>query len=418
MITPKISFWNIFEKNFYTDKRIVINRGGSSSGKTGTLIRMILVWLFHGQIDNSGKVFERWTLSVVRKYTSNLTKSVLRDWENILDETETRQFLEINKTEKTYKFQNRTVEFIGIDDPQKARWPRREILYCNEANELTYEDFRQLAMRTNYRIFIDFNPDDEDIWINTELEQRRAITDGDVDVIVSTYRDNPFLSPEIVKELERLKDIDPTYWQVYGEGQYGRLEGRIFDFKEIVEVPESAKLLWYGLDFGFTNDPTAVVAVYEYGERLILDEIIYESGLTNDDICRRLDSENIAKTAEIWADSSEPKSIEEIYRKGYNIHAVEKWPDSVRFWIDTMKNLKYSLRLAVWTWKKKDENTYGKKIEQVKVLMCPSTTSITLLMPLAISWWQKRKKKSKENFVLMWFSEQFPFLGIFLLYIL
>ena len=243
MITPKISFWNIFEKNFYTDKRIVINRGGSSSGKTGTLIRMILVWLFHGQIDNSGKVFERWTLSVVRKYTSNLTKSVLRDWENILDETETRQFLEINKTEKTYKFQNRTVEFIGIDDPQKARWPRREILYCNEANELTYEDFRQLAMRTNYRIFIDFNPDDEDIWINTELEQRRAITDGDVDVIVSTYRDNPFLSPEIVKELERLKDIDPIYWQVYGEGQYGRLEGRIFSFKEIVEVPESAKLL-------------------------------------------------------------------------------------------------------------------------------------------------------------------------------
>ena len=364
MTTPKISFWNIFEKNFYTDKRIVINRGGSSSGKTGTLIRMILVWLFHGQIDNSGKTFDRWTLSVVRKYTSNLTKSVLRDWENILDETETRQFLEINKTEKTYKFQNRIVEFIGIDDPQKARWPRREILYCNEANELTYEDFRQLAMRTNYRIFIDFNPDDEDIWINTELEQKRQHEEKDVSVIVSTYRDNPFLHEQIIKELERLEKTDPVWWQVYWLWQYWRLEGRIFDFKEISEVPETAKLLGYGLDFGFTNDPTALVAVYESGEALVLDEIVYESGLTNPDIVRKFENANITKNTEIWADSSEPKSIEEIYRSGYNIHAVEKWPDSVRFWIDTMRqfplyvtarslNLRKEWKKYIW---KKDKN--------------------------------------------------------------
>ena len=112
------------------------------------------------------------------------------------------------------------MEFIGIDDPQKARGPRRKILYCNEANELDYEDFRQLIMRTEYRAFLDFNPDDEDVWINTELEQKRALAKKDVDVIVSTYRDNPFLDMNIVEELEALRDSDPVYWNVYGEGQY------------------------------------------------------------------------------------------------------------------------------------------------------------------------------------------------------
>lgn len=213
MITPKLSFGQIFEKNFYTDKRIVINRGGSSSGKTGTLIRMILVWLFHGQIDNSGKTFDRWTLSVVRKYTSNLTKSVLRDWENILDETETRQFLEVNKTEKTYKFQNRTVEFIGIDDPQKARWPRREILYCNEANELTYEDFRQLAMRTNYRIFIDFNPQTQKLRLEWEPGSYQVIVE---DIYIPETRDEKFA--RVYKKLLALPTINKNTDKAILEG--------------------------------------------------------------------------------------------------------------------------------------------------------------------------------------------------------
>lgn len=336
----KLKFWNIFLKNFHSQKRIVVNRGGSSSGKTGTLLRMIAVWLISGKIDNSDIIFDKWVLSVVRKYSSTLNRSVIRDFENILfselDENIVKN-IEINKSEKTYKYNNRTLEFIGIDDPQKARWPRRDILYCNEANELTYEDFRQLAMRTKYRIFIDFNPDDEDIWINTELEQRRQHEEKDVEVIVSTYRDNPFLDTNIVKELERLKNIDPIYWQVYGEGQYWRLEGRIFDFKEIATIPQEAKLLGYWLDFWYTNDPTALVAVYQYGDSLVLDEVVYQSGLTNPDIVKKFEENNITKNTEIWADSSEPKSIEEIHRYGYNIHAVTKWPDSIRNGIDVMK---------------------------------------------------------------------------------
>ena len=401
-----LTFWKIYRRNHETTKRIVVNRGGSSSGKTGTLLRMAFLWLVSGTIDNTLHKFgqkEKSVFTIVRKFSANLNRSVIRDFEKIIDENDDetgklRKLIQINKTEKTYTFWNRTLEFIGIDDPQKARWPRRDILYCNEANELTYEDFRQLAMRTNYRVFIDFNPDDEDIWINTELEQKRMIIDGDVDLIVSTYRDNPFLSPEIAKELERLKDIDSIYWQVYGEGQYGRLEGRIFDFKEIVEVPESAKLLWYGLDFGFTNDPTAVVAVYEYGERLILDEIIYESGLTNDDICRRLDGENIAKTAEIWADSSEPKSIEEIYRKGYNIHAVEKWPDSVRFGIDTMKKFEIFVTARSVNLKKEWRKYIWKKDRTGKALNVPIDEFNHAIDASRYLIMTKKKEKIKRKF--------------------
>lgn len=365
----KFKAWPLFEKILKSKNRILVLRGGSSSSKTYSVIQHCLLWLLTGEF--CGDFIPTGNLSIVRKYRANLTKSVLRDFENILDSTQinekgntARQLVYINKTDLTYSYNWRTLEFFGADDPQKLRWPRRDILYCNEANELDYEDFRQLAMRTKYRIFIDFNPDDEDIWINTELEQKRMLTDGDVDLIVSTYRDNPFLTPEIIKELERLRDTDPVYWQVYGEGQYGRLEGRIFDFKDINAVPKSAKLLGYGLDFGFTNDPTACVGVYEYGDSLVLDEIFYEKWLTNDDICKKFGENNFTKTTEIWADSSEPKSIEEIYRKDYNIHAVEKWPDSVRFWIDTMKkfeifvtanslNLRKEWRKYIW---KTDKN--------------------------------------------------------------
>lgn len=119
-------------------------------------------------------------------------------------------------------------------------------------------------MRTKYRVFMDFNPDDEDVWINTELEQKRALTEGDVEVIVSTYRDNPFLEPEIVKEIEMFAKTDEGYWRVYGMGEYGKMEGLIFSFKTVPDVPEGATLVGYGQDFGYSNDPSACVAVYKW----------------------------------------------------------------------------------------------------------------------------------------------------------
>ena len=205
----------VYSRNWESRKRIVINRGGTSSTKTGSLLRLCLTWLISGKIDSTGNTMVRGVLSIVRKYGENLTKSVQRDFDDIIDEYGARHLIKINKSERTYKYAGRTIELFGCDDAQKMRGPRRDILYCNEANELSPEEFFQLQIRTKYKIYLDFNPDDEDVWINTELEQKRAIEDKDVEVIVSTYKDNPFLDPAIVKEIERLESIDPVYWRVY-----------------------------------------------------------------------------------------------------------------------------------------------------------------------------------------------------------
>jgi phage terminase large subunit len=352
----------IFARNYESDHRININRGGTSSSKTGSLIRLFLLWLITWKLDNF-RVFEQGTLSIVRKFSATLTKSVQRDFEALLDEYELRWKIDVNKSEKTYRYGKRVIEFIGIDDPQKARGPRRDILYCNEANELTREDFFQLFIRTKYKTYIDFNPDDEDVWINTELEQKRTAEEKDVNVIISTYKDNPFLEEAMVKEIERLERTDPQYWKIYGLGEYGKLEGLIFSFSEIDRVPENAKFVCYWQDFGFVNDPSALVAIYTYDQCVILEEKFYQTGLTNSDIVNMYRSLGVNAWDDVYADSSEPKSIEEIYRHGFNVMGVEKGPDSVKFGIDTMKqykilvtrdsiNLKKELRKYVW---KKDK---------------------------------------------------------------
>ena len=334
-----INAWPIFSKNYRSKKRIIVNRWGTSSGKTGSLIRLFLLWLISGRVDDE-KVFDKGTVSIVRKYGANLRTSVQRDFEWLIAEFWLFEKIEINKANRTYQYQNRTIEFIWIDDPQKARWPRRDILYCNEANELSWEDFFQLSVRTWYKIFIDFNPSDEDVWINTELEQKRAIVDKDVEVIVSTYRDNPFLVSDISKEIERLSIINPEYYKIYWLGEYWRLDGLIFDIEDIDKVPENAKLVCYWQDFWFTNDPTSLIAIYKWNGGIVLDEKIYRTGLTNSDIVSEYKILWINKNDEIFADSSEPKSIEEIFRSGYNIKPVIKWQDSVMFWINLMKEYK------------------------------------------------------------------------------
>lgn len=205
----------MFLRNYQSKKRININRGGTSSGKTGSLIDLAVLFLFAGKVDED-KYFEKGIFSIVRKYSANLRTSVQRDFEDHLNTFYLMNYVQVNRSEKTYTYQGRVIEFMGIDDPQKARGPRRDILWCNEANELTREDFFQLSIRTRYKIFIDFNPSDEDVWINTDLEIERMAKVGDVAVIISTYLDNPFLDEETVREIELLAESNPSYWRVYG----------------------------------------------------------------------------------------------------------------------------------------------------------------------------------------------------------
>ena len=241
-----------------------------------------------------------------------------------------------NKTDRLISYKGRTLEFFSADDQQKIRGRKRNILFCNEANELEYKtDFFQLAIRTSDKIFIDFNPDDENVWINKRIEQERFNEKGDVEVIVSTYLDNPFLDANTVQEIEYLRYTDPEYWKIYGEGLYGNITGLIFpDVKMFSQFPE-CETVSYGLDFGYTNDPTAMIKVGISGNDLYLEEKIYQTGLTNDDI---IDLFDIGKRERIFADAAEPKSIEHIKRKGWRIEAARKGADSIMNGIDLIKS--------------------------------------------------------------------------------
>lgn len=331
----------VYLNNYTSSKKININRWGTRSGKTYNLLLLFFVWLLTWRIDED-REFDSWILTIVRKFASNLKWTVIRDFEEIIDAHWVRELIEINKSDRTYKYWKRVVEFIWADDQQKLRWGKRDILYCNEANELSYRaEFFQLSIRTKYKIFIDFNPDDEDVWINTELEQKRRVEEKDVRVIISTYKDNPYLSENEVKEIERLEDTDPAYWQIYWLGQYGKISGLIFENWETTkEIPKEAEFIGFWQDFWYTNDPTTFIGVYKYDWELILDEVFYETGLTNQDIIAKYESLEVGKYDDIIADSAEPKSIEEIYRGGYNIKWVEKWPDSIQFGISIMKQYK------------------------------------------------------------------------------
>lgn len=363
-----INATNVFLKNWQTDKKIVVNRWWTRSSKTYSLLQMCFVWLVTGKIDEQKK-FDSGVLSIIRKYSATLTKSVMRDWEEIICDNRFEFLLSDkhrNKWDKIYRYKDRVVEFLGADDEQKIRGTKRDILYCNEANELRFNDeFFQLMIRTKYKTFIDFNPDDENIWINTELEQKRAIDKWDVEIIVSTYQDNQFLEKSIVDEIEYLGRINPAYWRIYWLWQYGKVEWLIFPTRyELEDMPDNYRFLWYWQDFWFTNDPTTLVWLYEIDDWIVLDEMLYKRWLTNQDIVREYEILGIDKYEDIVADSAEPKSIEEIYRAWYNIKPATKWPDSIKFWIDLLKqhkiyvtarskNLKKELRTYSW---KKDKN--------------------------------------------------------------
>jgi len=331
----------IFERNYDTDKKIVVNRGGTRSSKTYSINQLCALWLITGNYGEGQYLYEGvWTS--VRKYRTNLDGTIIRDFIEILKNSNWYDKVEHNKTKKTFKFRNRLVEFIGADDQQKLRGAKRNILYCNEANELEYkQEFFQLLMRTENKIFVDFNPDDEQVWINQELEIKRSNEVGDVEVIVSNYKHNSFLSESLVKEIEYLEHTDKEFFKIYGLGEYGNITGLIYENVSFVNTMPDCKLIAYGLDFGYSLDPSACVGVYRLGDELYLQEILYEKGLTNQDLADRL--KPIVGRAEVICDSAEPKSIEELYRLGLNSKPAVKGKDSINNGIDILKRFKINV---------------------------------------------------------------------------
>jgi phage terminase large subunit len=310
-------------------KRIRIVQGGTSSSKTFT----ILPFLIHYATKKPKS-----EISVVSESIPHLKRGALKDFLKIMDWTNNFNPNNFNKSNLTYSFSNGSyIEFFSADQPDKLRGARRDVLFINECNNVTFESYQQLSIRTNKFIYLDYNPTNE-FWVHKEL-----INEPDTDFIILTYKDNEALQPSIVAEIEKAKEKAKTssywdnWWKVYGLGQIGSLEGVIFtNWQQIDNIPPDARLIGYGLDFGYTNDPTAVVEVYKWNDKRILNEIVYEKGLSNAQIAKR-----ITTKLPCYCDSAEPKSIAELKSYGVNASGVTKGTDSIKFGIQTMQEQSY-----------------------------------------------------------------------------
>jgi len=256
----------------------------------------------------------------------------MRDFLDILKEHQLYNEIYHNKSSGEYQLNGNLVEFISLDQPQKVRGRKRDLLFINEANELFWEDWQQLVFRTTGRIILDYNPSDEFHWIYEKVKTRE-----DADFYITTYKDNHFLPDSIVAEIERLKDTDENYWRVYGLGEVGKSVATIFRVSLIDSVPDHARHIGYGMDFGYTNDPTTLISVFIHDTNMYVHELIYRTGMTNRDISNELQRLAVGRREEIYADSAEPKSIEEIYRMGWNIKPAAKGRDSINIGIDMLK---------------------------------------------------------------------------------
>lgn len=341
-------------------KRIRIVQGGTSSSKTFSIVPLLISYAIENPMSE---------ISIVSESIPHLKRGAIKDFQKIMILCDLYRDEQFNKSDLKYRFKNGSfIEFFSVDQPDKLRGARRDILFVNECNNIDFESYQQLAVRTKKFIYLDYNPTSE-FWVHSEL-----MNDIDSDFVILTYKDNEALDPAIVREIEKAKEKAKTssywqnWWQVYGLGQIGSLEGVVFSNWKIIDmIPSDANFIGCGLDFGFTNDPTALVAVFEYNNQIIVDERIYTTGLLNSDIIRNMSQD---KRFPIYADSAEPKSIEEIRRAGFNIKPVVKGKDSISFGIAILQekeilvtksstNLIKELRAYSW-----DTDKTGKRLNK------------------------------------------------------
>lgn len=352
----------LFTANQLATERTVVNQGGTSSGKTYSIMQLLFVL----GIENAG-----WVLTVIGQDIPNLKKGAYRDAKTILANSEKlcEWYPDINESERIIKCVNGSViEFTSYKDEQDARNGKRDVAFFNEANGIPYEVFWQVDMRTRFKVFLDYNPSAR-FWVHDNL-----IGKPDVKLIISDHRKNTFL---LEKQHEMIEGIsDPELHKVYARGLTGRIMGLVFPNWELCEElpePYERKLNAYGLDWGFTNDPTALVNVVLAHGDLWLDERIYETGLTNDKIAERAKDEGLTRNDDIIADNAEMKSIAELNGMGLHVLPCTKGPDSINNGIDIMKRYRLHVtrrsvglrkELLNYKWKvDKDGNETNKPVD-------------------------------------------------------
>lgn len=342
---------NINTSKTYRDidssKRICILQGGTRSSKSYSALQ----WLLVRALTEPNIV-----ISVVRKSFPSMRVSIMRDWQTILKELGIWSDDEWSATEHIYTFDNGSmVEFMSIDNSEKRKGSSRDYLFVDECNELSREDWFQLFIRTRKKSIVAYNPSfGTTNYIFTEIH-----THPESDLYISTYKDNPFLERQIIEEIERLQFVNPEYYKIYGLGLPGNNIGTIFSADLVEVIPDEAEFVAFGMDFGFVNDPTTLVAVYKWRQNLYFEELLYKKGLVTSDIINELKRLEVERNP-IWGDSAESRLIEEIYRAGINIKPVKKGKDSIRMGIDIMHQhklhiLKSSMNIVkefseyVWT---------------------------------------------------------------------
>lgn len=310
-------------------KRFKVHQGGTRSGKTYAICQ----YLVYKLITETKPI----TITIVRKTMPSLKGSVLRDFKGICEDIGLWHQGEYNKTSGEFYFKDHLVEFLSVDNPSRMRGRKRNTLYCNEGNELLLEDFRQLNMRTTDEVLIDFNPSDPVHWIYNEVIPRE-----DCDTWVTTYKDNKFLGKELIYEIERMKERDPDYWRVYGEGQRAVFSKRqVFtnwEFIPFADFPNMDNAV-IGLDFGFSVDPATAVLILRKKDSMYIHELFYETGMTNYDIADKIKSLGLENNL-LYFDSAEPKSGHDLRLKGILAKASTKGSGSINAGISFIKEHK------------------------------------------------------------------------------
>tara|TARA_R110000744_G_scaffold75468_1_gene150081 strand:- start:505 stop:1671 length:1167 start_codon:yes stop_codon:yes gene_type:complete len=309
-----------------SDKKIVVEQGGTRSGKTYN----ILLWIIFEYCTRK----ENKIITICRKTFPSLRATVMRDFLEILRTHEIYNENNHNKSSSEYRLYGNLIEFTSLDQSQKIRGRKRDLLFINEANELFWEDWQQLVFRTQERIVLDYNPSDEYHWIYDKV-----ITRSDCDFFKTTYLNNPFLEDAIKIEIERLKETDDQYWKIYGLGEKAGSIATIFKYTEVNKIPEGADLIAMGMDYGYTNDPTVLASVYRDEENIYIEEHLYRTQMTTQDIHDFLVDKGFERSL-IYADSAEPRLNDELRRMGHNIHPSLKGKDSVNAGIDLLKRYK------------------------------------------------------------------------------
>lgn len=344
-------------------KRKKVIQGGTSAGKTFGILPILIDRCIRTPLLET---------SVVSESIPHLRRGAMKDFLKIMIATGRYRDGQWNRSSLKYTFTNGSyIEFFSVEQPDKLRGARRNVLYVNEANNIPFEAYNQLAIRTSGDIWIDFNPT-ANFWAHKEVA-----TEDDADFITLTYLDNEALPLTIVNDIESARDKakDSAYWhnwwQVYGLGKVGSLDGVCLTGWEEIKLPEEARLLCYGMDFGYSNDPTTVIGLYKYNDAYIFDEVLFQKKLLNSDISNLFRANDI--NGIVYADSAEPKSIAELRTYGHKVLPCTKGKDSIVYGINLInqnkiyitnrsKNLIKELQSYSWM-KDREGNTINKPID-------------------------------------------------------